>query len=494
MNSHVFRHRARLVAVAIAASLACASISSADEKSEAPPPPAAPVDPLLIESGPWKIKFGLFAGTQFVGESNGFWGLAGVFAPTANYDEDRLWNESWMVPGVRADYKASDQFTIYGGLALAATGNLGRDIFDQGNAGRVSLERAFAGVTYHDAASKVKIDLSGGQQEYRIGSGFLINLGAQNGNQRGVALVSPRKSWEYTGLLRASVDRFSADAFVLNYNQITSADADTTLVGGKLEYALSQDPIAVNDYIGVTYFVAVDSTMPYIRAPLAIIENGRDGTQTINPYLRLRPAKDSLPGLYTALDAAYQWNDSIDLSAYALSAEVGYQWESAKLRPKLSYAYRLYSGDKPGTSDLERFDAMFYDGGVHAFASGSNAALAFYNTNVQTHRVSLNLTMSPQDFLTVSYWRVSAAETNSPLQFGQAGRLENIDGNLALVSGVPTTHLSDDFYIEYVRALSANFYLTLGVGVSFPGSGLERQAGESLDPWVGGLVNFTMQF
>lgn len=331
--------------------------------------PAAPSDPLLITRGPWTIKLGLFAGSQFVAESNGFWGLSDVFAPAAGYSKNRVWNEAWLVPSVRVDYAVSDTLGLYAGLAAAATGNLGRDIFDQGNSGRVSLENAFGGVRLGAEESDYVLDLSGGQQPYRLGSGFLIDLGAQNGNQRGAGLVSPRRSWEYTGIAKFTAGRFSVDAFVLNYNEISSNDPDTSLAGGKIEYRLSEAP--GDEYVGVSYVNAFESTMLSIRAPLTILENGREGTQTINPYLRMRPLRESVPGLYAAVDGAYQWNSRIDLSAYAISAEIGHQWGGVSLRPKISYAFREYSGDDPATADLERFDPLFYDGGVHAFASGS---------------------------------------------------------------------------------------------------------------------------
>jgi hypothetical protein len=459
------------------------------ENPEAPSPPPGPV---LLKQGPWAVTFGLFAGSQLVLEDNAFWGLSEVFAPTARYNKDRVWNEAWLIPSLRLDYSSTPSLGFYAGLAPAATGNFGRDLFDQGDEGRVSLENAFGGVRLGGSGSGLSLDLSGGQQPYRLGSGFLLDLGAQNGNQRGAALVSPRRSWQYTGLAKLTSGRFGADAFLLNFNEIASEDPDSTLWGAKLELRLTEVPS--DERLGIAYLRVTNSDMPYISAPLTIIENGRQGTQAINPYARFRPLPRIAPGLYTALEGAYEWNDSVNLSAYGLSAEVGYQWEKAPLRPKISYAFREFSGDNPRTSALERFDPLFYDGGVYAFASGSNAALTFYNTNVLSHRLSLSLSLSPKDLLTLSYWRVDAAQLNSPLQFGQGGRIVFVGGAPALISGVPQHHLSDDFYVEYVRMLLANTYLTLGVGVSFPGAGLNGAAGETLDTWLGGLVNLTVKF
>lgn len=457
-----------------------------------PEAPAAPVDPLLFREGPWTIKVGVFAGSQLVLEDNAYWGLSEVFAPESPYNKDRVWNEAWLIPSVRVDVQVSRSIGLYAGLAPAATGNLGRDLFDQGDQGQVSLEHAFGGVRIGSETLPISLDLSGGQQPYRVGSGFLLHLGAQNGNQRGAALVAPRISWKTTGLAKVTAGRFAADAFLLSYNEITSEDPQTSLWGSKLEYQLGNAPS--DDHVGIAYIQAYDSTMPYIKAPLTIVDNGREGTQTINPYLRVHPLRRMAPGLYLALEGAYQWNHRIDLSAYALSAEIGYQWGKAPLRPKISYAFREYSGDNPNTSALERFDPLFYDGGVYAFSSGSNAALTFYNTNVLSHRVSLNLSLSPKDLLTLSYWRVGAVQLNSPLQFGQAGRIVISGGRPVLVSGVPNPHLSDDLYLEYVRMLSGNAFLTFGLGVSFPGIGLEKAANTSLDTWAGGLVNLTLKF
>ncbi|MEB3195224.1 MAG: alginate export family protein [Cyanobacteriota bacterium] len=457
-----------------------------------PEMPAAPSPTLQLRQAPWTVTIGLFTGSQLVLEDNTFWGLSEVFAPTAAYNPDRVWNEAWLIPSLRVDLDLAPALKVYGAVAPAATGTLGNDLFEQGNSGEVSLENAFGGVRLGGKTAGFTLDLSGGQQPYRLGTGFLIDLGAQNGNSRGALLVAPRRAWKSTAIARFSSGRLAADAFLLDFNAITSSDPATTLWGTKLELGLTETPS--DERLGLAYLQVTESTMPYISAPLTIIENGRKGTQVVNPYLHLRPLRRSLPGLTTALEGAYQWNNDITLSSWAVSAEVGHQWRNAPLMPRLSYAFRQYSGDNPATATLERFDPLFYDGGVYAFASGSNAALTFYNTNVLSHRLALSLSLSPKDLLTLSYWRVSAAQLNSPLQFGQGGRLVELGGQPVLISGVPAHHLSDDLYLEYVRSLFTNTYLTLGVGVSFPGKGLMEAGGGTLNTWLGGLMNLTVTF
>ncbi len=122
-----------------------------------------------------------------------------------------------------------------------------------------------------------------------------------------------------------------------------------------------------------------------------------------------------------------------------------------------------------------------------------NGSYSFLNSNVLAHRISLNLTVTPQDYLAFYYWYIRAERDNSPLQFGQAGRFIVTGGEPSLVSGVVTPHLSDDFYFEYTRMISANVFLTSGFAVSFPGAGL-RELVPNPKTWYGGLVNLTMKY
>ena len=75
------------------------------------------------------------------------------------------------------------------------------------------------------------------------------------------------------------------------------------------------------------------------------------------------------------------------------------------------------------TARNERFDPLYFNGSPGAWASGGNASLIFINSNLNVHRITVTLNPSPQDIVSLRYWRISANQLFSPLQFGQATRL-----------------------------------------------------------------------
>jgi hypothetical protein len=280
----------------------------------------------------------------------------------------------------------------------------------------------------------------------------------------------------------------SLDGFYLNPNELRSGDTNTRLAGSKLEW----NPDA-NQNLGVAYINAFESIYPYVAAPIQLIPDGRQGLNTVHSYGRWTPLPDTQPGWHVGGDYAHQWNDRIQMSANAYSAETGYAFSDLRLTPRLVYAFRSFSGDDPGTGRFEKFDPLFYEGAPPLWATGSNGSFSFLNSNVEAHRISLNLTLTPQSFMAFYYWHIRADEINSPIQFGQAGRVAASGGEPRLVAGVPDPHLSDDFYVEYTRVITQNVFLTTGVAVSVPGDGL-RDLVDDATTWVGGLVNLTVKF
>lgn len=458
--------------------------ATADAGTAATQPPA---DPLSVTTERLRLKFGLSGVMQSNGVLGSWWNLSESFAPDENYNPDRAWGELWIKPAVTSDFTLNSSTTLYSGLSYVGSGNVGYDVFEQGNRGLFAVEDAYFGSRIGSSPEDLQLDVSYGRQQYKIGSGMLISVGAMNGFERGATTSFARRAWEEAGLVRLKAKSLSLEGFYLRPNELPSADSLNRLAGMKLERALGQD-----QYLGLAYINVFESIYPYVKAPVQLIPDGREGLNTMHSYSRWKPSQ-SWAGFYVAGDYAYQWNDRIAMASNAYSAEVGNQFLQLPKTPKLVYTYRSFQGDDPSTAKYEKFDPLFYEGAPPLWASGSNGSFSFLNSNVQLHRFQYSLNLTQRDTFNFYYWHLRADQINSPLQFGQAGRFAVIGGEPQLVSGVPDSHLSDDFYVEQFRILSPNWYLTTGVAVSIPGKGLRALVDDPVT-WYGGLVSLAFDY
>jgi hypothetical protein len=462
--------------------LLCASCSLAAWAQQA----EAPANPLEFRRGDLTYTFSLGAASSIVGQRGAWWNLAAGQPANAGFDTERGWMELHVTPGVSFRYGEESSLQLYGALSAVASGTLNEDLFAEGDTGRFGLESAHVGVR-RVTASGTRFDLSLGAQPYRIGTGMLIHNGAGNGFERGALTLAPRSAWGRTALGRIEHGKLRFDAFFLAPNDLDSADTATEMAGARAEWTF-----APGKFVGLAYVDVLDSTLPYVQAPLRLVDAGRDGTRSWHGYVRWAPT----PVSSVRLEYVDQRNGRIGLDADALNVEAGYTFASARFMPTLTYSYRRYSGDDPSTPGLEKFDPLYWDGGVStsAFATGGNASFAFFNSNVVSHRLALDLVLSQRDFMSLKYWHVEADETDSPVQFGQLARLDFAQGVPSLLAGVPDPALSDDLYVEYTRVLNPKLFLTLGAAASLPGRGLERASPAPVTTWYGVIVNVTTRF
>lgn len=454
-------------------------------------------DPLRFSFENGFVKLGLEAGLMGVFEKRAFWNIARAFNPGLVYNTNQRWGEGYLKPSIDFEYRLGSSFTLYGGASAVGAKTFGLDIFDKRDQGRMLLENLFGGIRSGTPGQGFLFDLSAGRQPYRVGSGMLIGDGASDGFERGALIFGPRQAWAMTALAKVGYGPLSIQGFYLDPNELESQDTATRLAGAKVEWTIGQ-----NQFVGIAFGQVLQSTAPYAQAAPpgafaapAILGGARDGLRFLNAYARFHPLPTALPGLWLAGDLALQRNARVSLSAWAGRAEIGYVFADLPWRPNLSYAYQTFSGDKPGTARLERFDPLFYDGAQTAWATGTNGSFVFINSNVNSHRLALSLTISPQDILSLRYVHVRANELNSPIQFGQATRFVSNAGVPALISGVRKRHLADDFLAEYTRVLTPNAFLTIGTGHSIPGAGLRDQARpQRLGSWTGGFANLVIRY
>lgn len=444
----------------------------------------------LVDEDGLTIRWHFQGGLNAVYENNLFWDLASTTAPGSGFDPDTEWLEGYIKPGLSFEREFDQGTVLYGKLSAVSSYTWGTDAYDEGDTGATTLEEAYIGFR-HELGKSLSYDLSLGPRELALGSGMLISNGATSGFERGALKLGPRKAWEMAGIGRFSLAETTFTGFYLDPNELPSNDGENELAGFDLRF---NDPRG--GYLGATFIDVLNSESPYPKAAIgggapSVIAGAREGTKTVNIYGKTSPFVGGLENWTFTADYAYQWNDRIDLRSWAGRVTMGYAFVDLPWSPSLTLGYQSFSGDDPATTTLERFDPLYYEGSPSGWATGSKSASTFINSNVNALSLALRVEPTDIDTITLRYSHIRANELNSPVQFGQATR---VDANGNLVTGVTDAHLADDLFLEYNRVINRNTYLTAGFSVSFPGAGIEGALGKDASPWTGGFVNVVVNF
>jgi hypothetical protein len=415
------------------------------------------------------------------GSQNVFWDLGARLGDPSDTLDARF-GEAWLEPGLdfTAPYAAG---TAYGGLSVGASGTWRTDPLGYENRSAVAFENAFVGWRNAPAGGGWSFDVSAGQQDFAVGNGMLLKMGAANGAERGGTMLAPRTAWEIAGIARATRGPLSLQAYWLQPNEVDSNDTRTRLWGTLAEYRP-----ATGQRFGATFLKVTNSEQVYPRAdrPLEFIERGRDGLEVLHGWAEFNPAPEAAPFLGARVEGALERNDRIEMRAHGLSAEVNWLFATTRFTPKVSYGWSVFSGDDRDTERYERFDPLYYGGSLDSFWYGANAAFALINSNFRVHRLSALLVATPRDYVKFQLLDFRADELRSPLQFGQVTRPEAGDGGISLVSGVTKAHLATEAYAEWTRMLAPNLALTGVLSWTTPGAGYEsvQPNGKALRDWT----------
>lgn len=444
----------------------------------------------LHNSEKFKLQGTLQFGANGVAETNLFWNLADV--PEIDYQSDTQWLESYVKPGLGFNfYNGSSRF--YGNISAVASSTLGTDAFDEKNQGAITLELANIGYNFN-LTEQTNLDLSIGAQELKLGTGMLIANGGVSGFERGTLKFGPRKAWEMSGVSKLKYKNFNATAFYIDPNELPSNDSDTRIVGFDANLYKS-----ANSFIGVTYLNVINSNAPYPKAapngdgPPEITFGAREDLNAVSFYAKSYPFKGALKNLFTSLDFSYQWNDRINLKAWGGRTQIGYDFKTISWQPMFMFNYQIFSGDDPNTTKSERFDPLYYEGSPSAWTTGSKASMVFINSNLKSYGLTLRVTPSPRDILTLRYANIAAQQLRSPIQFGQAARVEINNGTTTVVAGVTEENLANDVFLEYNRVINRNMFFNAGLAFSFAGDGITNIVND-VSVWSGGFVNIVFNY
>lgn len=438
----------------------------------------------------WQALRSMEAGVQIAGERNLFWKLSSTPVRDPDFDFHPYWYEFYVKPGLGFKRNLADGKQLYARVSAVASGTVRHDPFGAGDTGRISIEEFVAGIRMPLGGAGTRLDLSAGAQNFTLGTGMLIANGGANGFDRGALKLGPRKAFQNSVVAKVSHDAFSAQAFYLDPNENPDNDSGTRLVGVDASYTLADDRKA-----GIAYGKVPRSRAAYpqaapggIGAPLAIAD-GRKDLQFVYGYARVPLLPAMLPKGWFGFDAAREWNTREPMRAWGWRTEGGFTLPDVAWTPKFTLGYQSFSGDDPRTARNERFDPLFYEGTPGAWASGSKATWVFVNANVNALQATIELHPSPKDTVIAYLAQVRANQMGSPLQFGQATRLDVPGDTPVVISGVLRPMLANDLLVKYVRVVNPNTYLTLSASASFAQSGVNQLVGGQARTWTGWLAN-----
>ena len=447
----------------------------------------AAVEPVI--GADWQITRSVEAGVQIAGEGNLFWKLSNTPARNPDFDFNPYWYEFYVKPALGFKRNLGDGKQLYARVSAVGSGTLRHDPFGAGDTGRISIEEFVAGIRMPISGTNASVDLSAGAQNFTLGTGMLIANGGSNGFDRGALKLGPRKAFQNSVVAKVSQDAYSAQAFYLDPNENPDNDSGTRLVGVDFSYTPADDR-----KVGLAYGKVPRSRAAYpqaapggIGAPLAV-PDGRKDLQFVYGYARV-PVPVLLSKGWFGFDATREWNTRVPMRAWGWRTEGGFSLPDVAWTPKFTLGYQSFSGDDPHTARNERFDPLFFEGTPGAWASGSKATWVFVNSNVNALQATIELHPTPKDTIITYLAQVRANQMGSPLQFGQATRLDVPGDAPVVISGVLRPMLSNDVFIKYVRVVNPNTYLTLGLSASFAQSGVNQLVGGQAKTWTGWLAN-----
>lgn len=416
--------------------------------------------PILYQDERMLLRLLLDGGIGFYNEFNPWFGNAPAFtgrSPIALNPADgnrATWSELSAEYGLAGITRLADSpFWIYGAGSFLSSFSSGQDLFRSDTRDRTLLEDLYAGLIYNSPGSDWTANVSAGRQSWQVHDGFLFSRFAAGANAGPypALYLNPRTAYEMTFLGQVKWKNLRLEAFHVDPAEIGFLDSGTSYAGAHLAYA---EPGGIEASMLVYEVPESDTAFPN-GTPAGL---PREGLQTLD--LRLGSSKAfGLPGLELFGEHAWQSHRDADVDASAWYLRAGYTFSTLPWKPNLSYRYASFSGDDPATATYERFDAQL-SSGLDTWVQGVNAKKVNANSNLNSHRIRLNLAPTPRLSLTLDAFRLMAAEPRG------------------------ASDLASEIDLGIRWSISEHLYFLGVTGIAFPGDALRQQAGGKLDNWI----------
>jgi hypothetical protein len=264
-------------------------------------------------------------------------------------DSANSWWEGSTEAGVKGTVNFFWDSTLYGAYSYLYAQTVGHDASGLtdglNNPGEGDTEKAYGGWrsgALIPALGKDAIDISGGQQNYQIGSGFLIYNGTTSGGEEGAYWVAPRQAFQETVIGRFNSGPVKVEGFHLRFRAARQFHKAGTTNGVNLEYIFTD-----NNNVGLTYLHIYNTDNQAIDG-LDVY----DGRVDVTPF-------SILPGLTFSAEYAFENNGELFQSNGGF-AKISYEFEDTHWSPTLSFRYTGLQGDDPETQRDEGFNPLAY--------------------------------------------------------------------------------------------------------------------------------------
>jgi hypothetical protein len=426
--------------------------------------------PTIFENDRSKFVFILNGGAGIFSDTDPWFGGYGEAFngrnPTA---EDPLgpgsssWVEGYVEPGIGGIFQVSDYPVYpYGAVSYLMSGSDGHDIYNAGTRGYGDFEKLYAGIIWDLPGKGSLIDVSISKQVYQLRDGFLLSKVPVSTSigERAALYLGPRLTSKNTVLGRARAFGFSLDAFMIDPSELEEIETDTRLLGVNLQHPFRNTDVAFT-YFYIPRSDAVYRTPEGRRLP-------REGLRTFNPSLSMTKLF-GLDGPWIKAEYAYQNHEDFDMSAHAGYVWVGYQAEWYAWRPSLSYRWSIFTGDKPDTQKLERFDPLF-SGGLGNFLPGLVFSKVYKNANLITNRATFSIKPTNTLEFILDYFHHRADELNN---LGGIGPLQTLKSK----------DIGKEVTLTAFHYIGKHLFFQGIASVGIPGEAIDQAVGGNAQNW-----------
>jgi hypothetical protein len=355
-------------------------VTASIRAQEPPPEPAAPPAESEARSTglphalAWEFNFDASVGA--FGFQNSLYTNPKPEQPSGNLGDN--WLESAMKPAITGTFTSAKTWQLYAKLSaagertFAAPPSLVGEAASSFKVEDLALGwRSGTSLGHHENL----LELTVGRAPYPLGHGLLLYDGAAEGGTRGGYWSNVRKAFEFAAIARVKPGGHTVEGFYLDKDDLPEADTGSRLWGVNYEYAIGEETT-----LGATYMKWYANRVAKPR---------RDGLDVWN----LRAYTAPFPGLRAlSFELEYAKEKNGDrLDSYAWTGLAAYQLDLPG-KPRLSYRYAFFEGDRLATATSEAFDPLFT--GFHDWGSWWQGEIAgeyfVSNSNLVSHQLRVH--------------------------------------------------------------------------------------------------------